>query len=83
MIFSQKECSEMFRCGTLNGKKIERSKYERLYLPENQLTRCFDIVDGVKYKLCQYYNYEINKKEVERCTDGIPEIIVDYVITEV
>ena len=83
MEFTQKECSEMFRKGTLHGKEIERSKFESLHLPGNQLNRCFVIVDGIKYKLCQYYNYEANKKEIEQCTNGIPDVIVNYVITEI
>lgn len=83
VIFTQEECSEMFRMGTLHEKKIERSKYEVLFLPGYQLKRCFVTVNGSKYRICQYYNYEENKKEVEQCTEGIPNIIVHYVITEV
>ena len=83
MKFTQEECSEMFRMGRLHGKKIERSKFENLYLPGNNLKRCFVTVDGIKYKLCQYYNHEANKKEVEQCTSGIPKVIVNYVVTEI
>lgn len=81
--FTQEECGEMFRMGTLHGEKIERSKYETLYLPEHELKRCFVTINGAKYKICQYFNYEENKKEVERCAKGIPDVIVHYVITEV
>lgn len=83
IIFTQEECSEMFRIGTLHGKKIERSKYETLFLPGHQLKRCFVTVNGLKYKICQYFNYEENEREIKRCEKGIPKIIVNYVITEV
>ena len=82
MKFTQEECSEMFRMGTLHGKKIERSKFESLYLPGNDLKRCFVNVDGIKYKLCRYYNHEANKREVETAV-GLPRIIVNYVATEI
>lgn len=82
MKFTQEECSEMFRTGTLHGKNIERSKFETLYLPEHQLKRCFIRVNGRKYRICQYYNYQKNRKEVETAV-GLPQIIVDYVVTEV
>lgn len=83
VIFTQEECSEMFRMGTLHGKKIERSKYEVLFLPCNQLKRCFVTVNGSKYRICQYFNYEENEKEIKRCKEGAPNVIVNYVITEV
>lgn len=83
MPFTQEECGEMFRMGTLHGENIERSKYETLFLPGHQLKRCLVTVDGIKYKLCQYYNHEANKKEVKQCTGGIPKVIVNYVITEI
>lgn len=83
MPFTQEECGEMFRTGTLHGENIERSKYETLFLPGHQLKRCFVTVNGVKYRICQYYNYEENKKEVERCAEGIPNIIVKYVVAEI
>lgn len=83
MIFTQEECGEMFRMGTLHGKKVERSKYKTLHLPEHQLKRCFVTVNGSKYRICQYFNYKENKKGVERCVKRIPDVIVHYVITEV
>ena len=82
MKFTQEECSEMFRMGTLNGKKIERSNFETLYLPGHQLKRCFVNVNGLTYRVCQYFDYQKNKKEAESAV-GLPRIIVDYVVTEV
>jgi len=81
MKFTQEECSEMFRMGELHGKKIERSKFETLYLPGNQLKRCLVNVNGLKYRICQNYNYEENKREVETAV-GLPRIIVRYVVAE-
>lgn len=82
MIFTQEECSEMFRLGELHGEKIERSKYEVLFLPGHQLKRCFVTVNGAKYKICQYFNYKENEKEA-RSGKTIPDVLVHYVITEV
>lgn len=82
MKFTQEECDEMFRMGELHGKKIERSKFETLHLPGNQLKRCFVNVNGLKYQICQYYNYEENKREVETAV-GLPRIIVNYVAIEI
>lgn len=83
MKFTQEECSEMFRMGTLHGKNIERSKFETLHLPGHQLKRCFVNVNGLTYRICQYFDYQKNSKEVEFTTSGIPRILVDYVVTEV
>ena len=82
MKFTQEECDEMFRMGELHGKKIERSKFETLHLPGHQLKRCFVNVNGLKYRVCQYFDYQKNKKEAESAV-GLPRIIVNYVVTEV
>lgn len=82
-MFTETEISEMFRMGTLNGKRIERSKFKIASNKNEQVKSVSVIVNGSEYTIKQISPYKENREEskkYEKCEKGIPDIIVYYEI---
>lgn len=76
-MFTETEISEMFRMGTLNGKRIERGKFKTTSNKNEQIKSVSVIVNGSKYTIKQFFPYKENGEESKK---RIPKIIVNYEI---
>lgn len=76
-MFTEKELSEMFRMGTLNGKPIQRGKYITAGNQHAQFKKCVVIVNREYYEITQIFPYKENRQNVKN--GGHPaKITVNY-----